>query len=131
MGTYTLSIMGECHYQDAIWHCRKGDRVILIREPKNPHDENAVAVFREDGEQIGYLPRDNAEWVARVIDGGKKVEAKIKWITGGTRDKPFRRRGYRRRYDPRVPRNGESGNWRVLEKSIRERPIDPSLHLHP
>ena len=90
MGTYTLSIMGESHYQDAIWHCRKGDRVILIREPKNPHDENAVAVFREDGEQIGYLPRDNAEWVARVIDGGKKVEAKIEWITGGTRDKPFR-----------------------------------------
>jgi len=33
---------------------------------------------------------DNAEWVARVIDGGKKVEAKIEWITGGTRDKPFR-----------------------------------------
>ena len=45
MGTYTLSIVGESHYQGAIWHCRKGDRVILIRETKNPHDENAVAVF--------------------------------------------------------------------------------------
>jgi len=90
MGTYTLSIVGESHYQDAIRPCRQGDRVILKREPENPHDENAVAVFRENGEQIGYLSRDHAEWVARVIDEGKEVEAKIKRILGGTRDKPTR-----------------------------------------
>ena len=90
MGTYTLSIVGESHYQGAIWHCRKGDRVILQREPENPHDENAVAVLREDGEQIGYLSRDNAEWVAERMDKGRQVEAKIKLLIGGTKDKPTR-----------------------------------------
>jgi len=88
MGTYTLSIVGESHYQDAIRRCRQGDRVILKREPENPHDEKAVAVLREDGETIGYLSRDNAVWVARVMDEGKQVEAKIKRILGGTTDKP-------------------------------------------
>ena len=90
MGTYTLGIVGESHYQDAIRRCRQGDRVVLKREPENPYDENAVAVLRENGEQIGHLSRDHAEWVARVIDEGKKVEAKIKRILGGTRDKPTR-----------------------------------------
>jgi len=90
MGTYTLGIVGESHYQDAIRRCRQGDRVILKREPENPHDENAVAVLRENGEQIGYLSRDHAEWVADVMDKGKEVKAKIALLTGGKRDKPTR-----------------------------------------
>lgn len=90
MGTYTLNVVGESYRQDAIRRCREGHRVVLKREPENPHDANAVAVLRENGEQIGYLSRDNAEWVAEVMDKGKQVEAKIKRITGGTRDKPSR-----------------------------------------
>jgi len=90
MGTYTLGIVGESHYQDAIRRCRQGDRVILKREPENPYDENAVAVLREDGETIGYLARDHAVWVAERMDEGRQVEAKIKLLTGGTRDKPTR-----------------------------------------
>jgi len=90
MGTYTLSIVGESHYQDAIRRCRQGGRVILKREPENPYDENAVAVLREDGEKIGYLTRDNAVWVAEIMDEARQVEAKIERITGGTKDKPTR-----------------------------------------
>ncbi len=90
MGTYTLGIVGESHYQDAVRRCREGDRVLLKREPDNPHDANAVAVLRESGEQIGHLSRDHAEWVAEVMDKGRQVEAKITRITGGTRGKPNR-----------------------------------------
>jgi single-stranded-DNA-specific exonuclease len=90
MGTYALGIVGESYRQDAIRHCRQGDRVILRREPENPHDANAVAVLREDGEQIGYLSRDHAVWVAERMDKGRQVEAKIKLLTGGTKDKPTR-----------------------------------------
>lgn len=90
MGTYTVHVVGESRYQDAVRRCRQGDRVILKREPENPYDENAVAVLRENGEQIGYLSRDHAEWVADVMDKGKEVKARISRITGGTRDKPTR-----------------------------------------
>jgi single-stranded-DNA-specific exonuclease len=90
MGTYTLHVVGESHYEDAVKRCRPGDRLILKREPENPYDKNAVAVLGENGEQIGYLGRDNAEWVARLMDEGKSLEARVKWVTGGTRDKPSR-----------------------------------------
>jgi single-stranded-DNA-specific exonuclease len=90
MGTYTCNLGGESYRQDTIRRCHEGERVILKREPDNPHDKNAIAVLREDGDQIAYLSRDNAEWVAPLMDEGQELEAKIKWITGGTRDKPTR-----------------------------------------
>jgi single-stranded-DNA-specific exonuclease len=90
MGTYTCNLSGESYRQDTIRHCREGERVILKREPDNPYDENAVAVFRQNGDQIAYLSRDNAAWVAHLMDEGKELEARIKRITGGTRDKPTR-----------------------------------------
>jgi len=90
MGTYTLGIVGESHYQDAIRRCRQGDRVVLKREPENPYDANAVAVLRESGECLGYLKREHAEWMAEVLDKGRQVQAKITLLTGGTRDKPSR-----------------------------------------
>jgi len=49
--------------------------------------QNAVAVLRENGEQIGHLSREDAGWVARIMDDGTEVEARIKWVTGGTQDK--------------------------------------------
>jgi hypothetical protein len=88
MGVYTLNIVGESYRQKAIKHCREGDQINLRREPKNKYDSNAVAVLRKSGEQIGYLSREDAEWVARIMDAGDTVEARIKWLTGGTRDKP-------------------------------------------
>ena len=35
--------------------CRQGEELTLRREPDNPQDPNAVAVFRENGDQVGYL----------------------------------------------------------------------------
>ena len=38
--------------------CRDGEPLILEREPANPVDpEGAVAVFRMNGEKLGYIPR--------------------------------------------------------------------------
>lgn len=90
MTSYTCNLAGESHRQDVIRRCHEGERVILKREPDNEYDGNAVAVFRLNGDHIAYLSRENAEWVARVMDEGRQLDAKIKWITGGTRDKPSR-----------------------------------------
>jgi len=89
MGVYTLNIVADSYRQEEIGRCQEGENLILRREPMNRYDVNAVAVLRGNGEQIGYLSRDDAEWVARIMDDGNEVEARIKWVTGGTQDKAF------------------------------------------
>ena len=47
-------------------------RAELAREPDNEHDPNAVAVFADEGTQLGYLSRDDAVAYGAVfarIDG--------------------------------------------------------------
>lgn len=61
----------------ALWSEMKvGDPLTLVREPHNPYDPNAVRVEWR-GEKLGYVPRaDNAD-LARHLDRGTKVEARI------------------------------------------------------
>lgn len=57
--------------------CRAGTPVEFRREPHNTHDANAIALYAR-GRQIGYLPADVAEWVARHIDSGDvRYESRI------------------------------------------------------
>lgn len=75
--------------QDIIKRCAKvGMPAHLEREPENPYDSSAVAVYIAD-QQIGYLKADVAERLADKIDGGRYVAgAAIHKITGGTKSKP-------------------------------------------
>src|SRR4051812_15667751 len=60
-----------------VWEqMRAGDRLSLMREPGNPHDGNAVKLVW-NGHMLGYVPRkDNAD-LARQMDHGARVEARI------------------------------------------------------
>jgi hypothetical protein len=67
-GSHDLEVVGESHYQDTLWRVaggRTSERVrvetqaMLVREPDNPHDANAISV-RIDGATVGYLCRDDA-----------------------------------------------------------------------
>lgn len=61
----------------ALWDDMKvGDVLALVREPSNPHDGNAVRVEWR-GNQLGYVPRKDNAAVARHMDGGGNVEARI------------------------------------------------------
>jgi len=64
-----------------IWgEMKVGDPLTLTREPDNPYDPNAVRVDWR-GEKLGYVPRaDNAD-LARHMDRGTKVEARISRLT--------------------------------------------------
>ncbi len=53
-----------------------GDSLDLIREPENPHDPRAVRVEWR-GRHIGYVPRRENSDVARLIDRGARLEARI------------------------------------------------------
>lgn len=54
----------------------EGDSLTLRREFDNPHDNKAVRV-EWHGVQIGYAPRADNVDLARLMDRGKRVEARI------------------------------------------------------
>jgi len=58
--------------------CREGQRVRLIPEPDNRYDENAIGVWTEYGEQIGYLDAN----IARIAYDKHQVDSLVAEIIG-------------------------------------------------
>lgn len=67
----------QFHAAEALFaQMQVGDRLALVREPDNPHDPNAIRVeWREV--KLGYVPRRDNPQVARQIDLGAALEARI------------------------------------------------------
>lgn len=59
--------------------------VRFLRMPDNPYDKNAISIALNDGADLGYIPRDEAEWLAPQLDSGVRYEARIKRILDGGR----------------------------------------------
>ncbi|MGH8311237.1 MAG: HIRAN domain-containing protein, partial [Steroidobacteraceae bacterium] len=55
---------------------KPGDRLELVREPANPYDSNAVRVEWR-GVKLGYVPRRDNAAVARQMDRGIALEARL------------------------------------------------------
>jgi hypothetical protein len=71
----------QFHEGKALWSEMKvGDALTLVREPENPHDARAVRVEWQ-GHKLGYVPRRENEAVARQMDRGNKLEARIVRLT--------------------------------------------------
>ena len=72
-------------HQFTISQLRVGDRLVLVREPENNYDPNAIAVMTEEGNKVGYLDRGTAEELARGLDSLEKrqIPAEVSDITGG------------------------------------------------
>ena len=68
--------------QQIIKMCVAGEKIKLIREPNNPHDVCAIGVFRESGEQIGYLASQVSAYpeLAYHMDIGGQVSARVEEI---------------------------------------------------
>lgn len=67
----------QFHEGKHLWEeLRVGDRLDLIREPENPYDARAVRVEWQ-GNKLGYVPRADNEAVARQMDRGARLEARI------------------------------------------------------
>ncbi len=58
----------------------EGDSLVLVREPANEHDPNAVRVDWRD-HTLGYLPRSENADVARQLDRGQPLRARIVRLT--------------------------------------------------
>ena len=66
VGARLVNAAGESHYQEALREIAGpaaeiavDTEALLVPEPSNPHDPNAVMV-QIDGKLVGYLPRDEA-----------------------------------------------------------------------
>jgi hypothetical protein len=71
-------LAGLRHYEaGVVWQeLRQGDRLALVREPDNQHDANAVRIEWR-GRKLGYLPRRDNTVVARQLDRGVALEARV------------------------------------------------------
>src|SRR4051812_45784039 len=67
-GSQDLDVVGESNYQEALWSLcgsSPGEQVrheviaVLVPEPENPYDQNAIAV-QIDARLVGYLSREDA-----------------------------------------------------------------------
>ena len=71
-------LAGFRHYDGpAFWRDMKaGDRLELVREPENPYDAGAIRVEWR-GVKLGYVPRRDNAAVARQMDRGAALEARV------------------------------------------------------
>jgi hypothetical protein len=71
-------LAGFRHYAggEVLRELKPGDRLELVREPDNPYDANAVRVEWR-GVKLGYVPRRDNAAVARQMDHGAALEARL------------------------------------------------------
>ena len=67
----------QYHAGKTLWsQMQEGDALTLVREPDNPYDAKAVRVEWR-GHKIGYVPRRENADVARFMDKGQVLVARI------------------------------------------------------
>lgn len=55
----------------------EGDRLRFERDQANRYDRWAIRVFDGHGRRLGYVPTDNNQVLARLMDGGKHLYALV------------------------------------------------------
>jgi hypothetical protein len=80
---YTFRVVGDHVGNRAacISRLRPGQPIVLFREAHNPADANAVAVYDQHRNQLGYLKREVAEWFAPMLDRGKRFTSSVHTLT--------------------------------------------------
>jgi len=74
--------------QKLIKELRPEERLILKREPDNPYDEYAIAVYNLSGQQLGYIPSGDYT-LAEHMDIGDNVSVSVLNVTGGSYGKSY------------------------------------------
>ena len=60
---------------------KPGQPLKLLREPRNPHDSKAIAVFTSSGHKLGYIPRTHNPLPADLMDNGHKLTASLSSVS--------------------------------------------------
>ena len=54
-----------------------GDLLCFKRDPENQHDKLAIRIYDEKGNELGFVPREKNEILARLMDAGKLIVGKL------------------------------------------------------
>lgn len=68
--------------QSYISKLQEGDRLQLVRQKDNPHDENAVMVQKNE-QTLGFLRKELAKNIAPLLGNGHLYEGVVEQVTGG------------------------------------------------
>ncbi|SMF90445.1 HIRAN domain-containing protein [Paenibacillus uliginis N3/975] len=63
-----------------------GDTIYLVREPNNEYDSNAIKVFLPNRKSIGYVPKEFTPLLAKYLDSGGSIFAKVKSVNNRGED---------------------------------------------
>lgn len=67
-----LYVTGHIHYQERLAEIHGTQEAMLVREPDNTYDTNAIMVVDANGSRIGYVPKWQAKDWAPRMDGANK-----------------------------------------------------------
>lgn len=73
---YSIRVAGTSFYQNNIDNIEIGDDCILVPEPDNKHDQNALLVMCRS-EPIGYIPKDYAPLLSEAMICGNVIATVI------------------------------------------------------
>ena len=51
----------------------------LLREPDNPYDTYAIAIYKEN-KKVSYIPQTNSRIIASLMDSGNRVHATVRYF---------------------------------------------------
>lgn len=78
-GLWSFAVRGMSHHESAAMRggdFTPGSLVRLVREPDNPYDSNAIAVYGDGARDLaGYVPRGYAKRLSKVLDSGADMVA--------------------------------------------------------
>lgn len=69
--------------QAVVTRLQPGVPLRLERQPDNPYDANACALFDPFGDQVGFLNRRLADALAPLLDAGVDYDVEVTEVTGG------------------------------------------------
>ena len=91
---FSATVVG-CFYYGGVHGCHVGQRLKLVREPRNPYDANAIAVYFFSGRQVGHLQKETASWFSRELDSGVQTVVTVTGVDPGTGDATHRKSEHR------------------------------------
>ena len=75
-------IAGTTHIEDEsiLDHLKEDDVLALKREPDNRFDDNSIMILDSQNRKLGYIPEKDNTVFARLMDAGKYLIAKVKYV---------------------------------------------------
>ena len=65
------------HLDDIESKLTKNQLLMLKREPKNKNDDKAILILTEDGQKLGYVPKEKNEVLSNLMDAGKLLFGRL------------------------------------------------------